>query len=159
DLSALLARLGARSPASPAARDLVKRSLERLLASEKLRETFERKEQKWPTIARELAARGLPEELGYMAWAESGFRSEAKRPLGSPGVWQFLPETARRFGLTVTDHLDERTDLAKETRAATEYLAHLSGEFGKDATLLAMAAYNAGERRIHSILDEQAKAS
>lgn len=154
DLVALLARLGEPGPkVTPAARDRVKASLQRLLVRPTLPQTLERKAAVWPTISQELKARGLPAEFGYVAWAESGFRSDAASPGGSRGVWQFIPATARRYGLTVTEHVDERKDLAKETRAAAEYLTRLLGEFGKDAPLLALAAYNAGEHKLHGLQD------
>jgi membrane-bound lytic murein transglycosylase D len=156
DLSALLAKLGAHAAPTSHARAQVRAALARILEGPALRATWERKQERWPAIAAQLAARGLPAELGYLAWVESGFRSDAKSPMGSRGVWQFIPATARRYGLTVDEHVDERADFAKETRAATEYLAKLLGEFGKDAPLLAMAAYNAGESRVRRALDEEA---
>ncbi len=154
DLDALLGRLGeARPEATPWLRGKVLHHLERLAAQKNLGALLARKQQRWPTIARELAARGLPEELGYLAWAESGFDGSLSSPLGSRGVWQFIPATARRYGLTVTAESDERLDFAKETHAATEYLIKLFGEFGKGSPLLALAAYNAGETAVHKALD------
>jgi membrane-bound lytic murein transglycosylase D len=158
DLLALLTRLGEARPAvTPFMRDKVQHHLERLAQNPALRATWERKQARWPAIARGLAARGLPEEVGYLAWAESGFDEKAASPLGSRGVWQFIPATARRYGLTVSAEVDERLDVEKETRAATDYLGKLFGDFGKDAPLLAMAAYNAGETAVHRALDEEAR--
>ena len=155
DLAAVLAGLGARPVTiSDHARARVRAQLERRLQKPTLRETWQRKKAAWPVIARELKARGLPEEVGYLAWAESGFRADLPATsMGSRGVWQFIPKTARAYGLTVDEHVDDRLDLAKETHAASEYLSKLLGEFGKDSPLLALAAYNAGEHAIHKILD------
>ena len=128
--------------------------LDQLAKKPTLRATWERKQERWPKVARMLAQRGLPEEVGYLAWAESGFRADLPATsMGSRGVWQFIPKTARAYGLTVDEHVDDRLDLAKETHAASEYLSKLLGEFGKDSPLLALAAYNAGEHAIHKILD------
>jgi len=152
DLSALLARLGAPGGVHPLCKERVAFHLDRLAKKPNLRAAWERRKQRWPVIQRALAAAGLPEEFGYVAWVESSFNPEARSPLGSLGVWQFIPGTARRFGLTVDGARDDRLDFEKETRAAAAYLTKLVDEFGRDAPLVAMASYNMGEQRMREAL-------
>ena len=106
-----------------------------------------RKSHKYiPMIKKEFTRQGLPTDLAYMALIESGFNPRALSHAGAKGIWQFMPETARRFGLKVTDTLDERTDPIKSTKAAARYLTTLYRQFGNWP--LAVAAYNCGEGRV-----------
>lgn len=106
-----------------------------------------RKSHKYiPMIKREFTRQGIPTDLAYMALIESGFNPRALSHAGAKGIWQFMPETARRFGLRVSDTHDDRTDPVKSTKAAARYLKTLYRQFGNWP--LAVAAYNCGEGRV-----------
>ena len=90
---------------------------------------------------------GVPPELVWLAQTESGWRAAAVSPVGAGGVWQFMPATAGRFGMLVSDSVDERTDFDKSTRAAAKYLKWLAKRYDGNWPL-AIGAYNCGEGRM-----------
>jgi hypothetical protein len=77
---------------------------------------------------------------------ESGFNPMALSPKGAAGLWQFMPDTARQYGLVVNASQDDRFDVLKSTVAAARYLRQLFDQFGDWP--LAFAAYNAGPNRV-----------
>jgi membrane-bound lytic murein transglycosylase D len=89
-----------------------------------------------------LAEEGLPADLEYLPLIESGYSNDAVSKAGAVGMWQFIPETARRYGLRVDRYVDERRDPFRATDAAVRHMRDLTREFG--SPLLAAAAYNGG---------------
>lgn len=105
-----------------------------------------------PMIHDVFRAEGIPPDLAYMALIESGFRDAPTSGAGARGLWQFMPATARGYGLRVDDSVDDRLDPDKATKAAAAYLKTLFGIFGDWP--LAVAAYNVGENKVKRLLKQ-----
>lgn len=97
-------------------------------------------------IRTRLAARGLPSEFEFLPLIESGYSNTAVSRAGAVGMWQFIPSTARQYGLRVDRLVDERRDPDLATDAAIRHIGDLSRTFG--SSLLTAAAYNGGAGRV-----------
>ena len=107
----------------------------------------------FPGIERTLLKTGLPEDLKYLAVAESNLIDYVRSPKGAVGTWQFMASTAQRYGLRKTRMLDERRNVDRATEAAVLYLKELKEMFG--TWCLALAAYNCGEDLIEREIEAQ----
>jgi len=157
-LQRILAKFDAQTYAVPPVfREAVQREVDELARASNLRFVYARRNRYWPIIQREFSALGLPEEMAYIAWAETQFDAERVSSAGARGMWQMMAPTARSLGLRVDAAVDERLDVPKQTRAAARHLANLLAEFGADSFMLAMASYNRGESGVRGVLHEIAK--
>lgn len=110
----------------------------------------------FPIIEPILKEEGVPDDFKYLAVAESGLL-QAVSPSGAKGIWQFMPGTAKEYGLTVNDDVDERYHVALATRAACKYLKTARDSLG--SWTMAAAAYNAGINGIRKARDAQGSAN
>lgn len=101
-----------------------------------------------PTILAEVQRRRMPTEIALLPFVESAFKTRAYSPAKAAGMWQFIPATARRYGLPVSSRYDARYNWKASTHAALDYLQDLNRQFHGD-WLLSLAAYNCGEARVH----------
>jgi membrane-bound lytic murein transglycosylase D len=141
----------------PIFKDALRNQIDVLEHSSNLKYIYRRKQKYWPMISREFGALGLPEEMAYIAWAETQFDPKAKSPVGAAGMWQFTADKGRDFHLRVDKDVDERFDPEKETHAAAQLLANLLAEYGSDSFMLAMASYNRGEAGVRRVLHQVAQ--
>jgi hypothetical protein len=103
-----------------------------------------------PVVEPILMNHGVPADLSAVILVESGGRADALSPKGARGLWQLMPDTARRYGLRVDETRDDRLDLFRATDAAARYLHDLYAQFGD--WKLALAAYNTGEANVSSAI-------
>lgn len=112
-----------------------------------------RKAAEWfPIIEPILAAYGIPNDFKYMPLVESGLK-EGISPKGAAGFWQFMPGTARMYGLKVSSRIDERMNLRKSTIAACKYMKELHDIF--NSWTLVAAAYNVGDVHMKRQMNRQ----
>lgn len=113
---------------------------------------LERSHAYLPGMQGQLAQKGLPQDLAYVAMIESGFSPHAISQAEAVGYWQFITPTANRYGLRTIWWLDERRDFSKSTTAAARYLGDLFRQFG--SWYLTAAAYNMGEGRMQRLVSK-----
>lgn len=106
-----------------------------------------------PAIVRELKEAGLPEELSWLPFIESGYSTVAISSARALGMWQFIASTGYKYGLNRDAWIDERMNPEKATKAAIAYLTELHQIFGEWTT--ALAAYNCGEARVLRVISTQ----
>jgi soluble lytic murein transglycosylase-like protein len=116
-------------------------------------------------IAQTMQANGMPPQFFYLGLVESNFDARACGPptrFGiAKGMWQFIPTTARNYGLRTGpfaelqqfDADDERHDFSKSTRAAAEYIRYIYDTQAQASGLLVMASYNWGENRVIKLIN------
>ncbi len=106
-----------------------------------------------PYIEKMLKESNLPDDLKYIAIAESALRPYARSRKRAVGFWQFIRQTGRKYGLIINEHIDERQNLFASTKAAIRYLKELYKIMG--SWTLSAAAYNMGEDRLKAEILEQ----
>ncbi|MDR2979873.1 MAG: lytic transglycosylase domain-containing protein [Bacteroidales bacterium] len=115
-------------------------------------QTIQRMPRFFPEIEKILREAGVPEDFKYLCVAESNLENVIS-PAKATGYWQFLEATAKSFGMTVNEDVDERYDLEASTRAACKYLKGSKDRLG--SWTLAAAAYNMGEAGLKKNLERQ----
>jgi len=114
---------------------------------------YHKRANRWfPIIEKILEKNNLPDDLKYLALIESGL-TNATSPAGAKGFWQFMPATARGYGLVINDAIDERNNVEKSTEAACQYLKKAYKKFGSWA--LTAASYNMGKGGVNNELTKQ----
>ena len=106
----------------------------------------------FPFIEEVFEKEGIPDDLKYLAVAESSLRNSMSSA-GAKGFWQFMNPTAKELGLEVTEFVDERNHFEKSTFAACQYLKKIRQKFG--SWTLVAAAYNMGPNGLQSAIEEQ----
>ncbi|MCJ2165678.1 MULTISPECIES: lytic transglycosylase domain-containing protein [unclassified Pseudodesulfovibrio] len=107
----------------------------------------------FPHIETVLKGANMPDDLKFIAVIESALKPEAGSNRGACGVWQFISSTGRNYDLVVDSYFDERRNFFFSTRAASQYLRDLHGQF--DSWTLACAAYNMGEQGLERQIKKQ----
>lgn len=111
----------------------------------------------FPEMAPILKKNGIPLDFLYLACVESSLNPRAISPAKAAGFWQFMPATAREYGLEVNDYVDERYNIEKATAAAARYLKSGYRRYGNWESVA--ASYNGGMARISKELDSQMQKS
>ncbi len=94
----------------------------------------------------------IPREIIFVSMLESGFNPKIESSAGAIGLWQFMPSTAKIFGLRIDEWVDERMDIYHSTTAAVSYFKSLLKKFG--SWELALAGYNCGDLNVKKAIDE-----
>lgn len=142
----------------PALRNQIKKhvkSFTRGSGKKGMQKVISRRDIYFPYVQQVFAENRVPDVLKYVAMQESLLNPTAKSHVGAAGLWQFMPRTARGYGLEVSGDIDERYEWQKATVSAALYFRRLLSLFGKgDGVLLAIASYNAGEGKIQRALSK-----
>ena len=104
---------------------------------------LKRSRRYFPYIEEKLKDGGVPDDLKYVAIAESALQPHVGSPKGAMGFWQFIESTGQKYGLVINKHIDQRRNIFASTQAAIRYFKYLYETFG--SWTLATAAYNMGE--------------
>lgn len=115
--------------------------------------TIKRANRYFPMMAPILREGGIPEDMLYLACTESMLNPRALSGAKAAGIWQFMPDTGRQYGLEVNDYVDERYHPVKATEAAVKYLRNAYKRYG--SWVSAASSYNAGMGRISNELASQ----
>lgn len=116
--------------------------------------TIKRANKLFPVLAPILKANGVPLDILYLACVESSLNPRAVSGAKAGGLWQFMPATAKQYGLEVSDEVDERFNIEKSTAAACRYLKKALAKYGGDWSAV-LASYNGGMGRISTELEKQ----
>jgi len=141
----------------PIENTFVREALDRELSSISYQHTstfliLKRAYRYFPQIEKILQQQKVPEDLKYLAVAESSLNN-AVSPAKAEGFWQFIPQTAKQYGLIVNSEYDERYDVEKSAIAACKYLRGSYSRLG--SWTLACASYNCGEAGLKNRMNEQ----
>lgn len=101
----------------------------------------------FPMYEKKFREHDMPEELKYLSIVESALKPKAVSRVGAGGLWQFMPETGKYYGLHINEHRDDRSDPEMATEAAIAYLKDAYKRFG--SWELAIASYNSGPGRVN----------
>jgi membrane-bound lytic murein transglycosylase D len=110
-----------------------KKSFERLMGTS---------EYYFPLFEEALAKQNVPLEIKYLAIVESALNPKAVSKMGATGLWQFMYQTGKQYGLKIDSYVDERSDPLKASEAAAQYMTNMYKIFG-DWDLV-LASYNSG---------------
>jgi membrane-bound lytic murein transglycosylase D len=155
----LMAQLNFAEESLPVGDRKVERKMKRVLAAHSFSHLQTNRlhhlaEEWFPIIEPILAAYGIPDDFKYVPLVESGIQG-GMSPKGANGFWQFMPGTARSYGLKVNSKVDERKNLRKSTIAACKYIKELYGIF--DSWTLVAAAYNVGDNHMKKQINRQSQ--
>lgn len=155
--ASLMAQLNFAEESLPLGDRRVERKMKKILAAHNYShlqtDRLHQMAEKWfPVIEPILAAYGIPDDFKYVPLVESGLQG-GMSPKGANGFWQFMPGTARSYGLKVNAEVDERKNLRKSTIAACKYIKELYGVF--DSWTLVAAAYNVGDNHMKKQINRQ----